>query len=1063
MLSLQLNCPRYLADNPDLATKHHDLYTHYWQYGRFEGRVAYSLKGQPLHLAAKQINWLARLLDLGYVSMALSELIYWYNQHDDASKWVAGKALCEWYFRQGDFKQCLALFQQLPLAAHKQPDYQHMAKRLAIHFAGKVKLTALNKSADINWLLKANQAASQQDSHAWLAALNQCYAAANLSTLAWHGQAPGIALHNLSRAGVASLPETNGPLVSIIIPMYNAEDNIEMVLSGLQQQSWQQIEIIVVDDASTDQSVAMVKHRALADHRIKLIQSSVNAGAYHARNLGLKQAKGDFITINDSDDWAHPDKIDLQLQALLQDPNKQASISYWIRMQANGHFLGCWKLAGPLIEKNHSSALFRRQVFAQLGFWDEVRIAADTEFLRRIEAHYGEHALVDVHPKLPLSLSLSRPDALTQQVASHVSTIDFGVRWAYRQLSQHWLQHTVYPFMPRGQRRFPLPISMQPQRQASLDLLLIADYRQGVDLTNVLGYLEQHKHLSCAILHWPNPLQNLPNTLHPEIHQRCGQGQLQLADQHSKLQVQQLVFTEVAASYWPDLRPTLLSLATTPVLLDGAPLTYFSLVHWHSQATPISQNLPKQAANLVADYFDATYYLQRYADIAQNKREPLSHFLQHGYQEGRLWAAPLPCFQQHPERFRVILRQYQTDLSDKAFRHFINAVVDDIQQQATAATDCLNFLSNSYPAQPAIKIVKAKNAYFAGDFTQSLAITAAIIERYRNATVPAYQHPVAKLWVQSLLACQGAASTYHAICYYRQAFADWPIGLILLLRHTLTDKNLLANAQQQLATIIAEPSKQSIEALLMMAQAAKQLGCYNLAQSLLVKRIQHVLILYPNGRPSKPSNTNQGFSERARQALLDLKHCLALSNTEFFLVSGTLLGCIREGKLLSHDKDIDVGIMAPINKAQLEQHIIEHPALALLPGPKDKLFVQHKNGVLIDIFIHWQENSLILHQGLTAAWWNSPFKLIPSTFLDETFLIPADYDRYLTENYGNWRIPNTEFDTFLDTTNMLIYNPNELQCYYLKAYAYYHLLQKLSLKKRIAEKLPVELQKSISV
>ena len=606
--------------------------------------------------------------------------------------------------------------------------------------------------------------------------------------------------------------------------------------------------------------------------------------------------------------------------------------------------------------------------------------------------------------------------------------------------------------MPKGTRRFSLPISMQESLQASLDILLIADYREGADLTKVLAFLDNTP-LRCGILHWADPNTSLANALAVPILQRCAEGKVCIADQTSLLHLKQLVFSQTAASYWADVRPKIASLQYPPMLIDGEPLQPFSLALWHSTPKTMLPNA-STAETLVVANFDANYYVQRYPDIASSKTEPLQHFLHHGYQEGRLWADPLRCYQQHAACFLLILRQYQLDVPAEAFKVFIARVLSELTPQGANASTCLDAIRKAFPEQPAIKLLTAEDAYFAGDFQQSLRLTQDVLGFNTAAMLPDYQHSAAKLWVQSILACQPPSSAYQAICLYQQKLAHWPTGLILLMRHTLADLTLLTQAQQQLLAVTETPSAQSIEALLMLAQAAKQLACYELAKSLLTKRIQHVIALYPNGRPGKNTATNPSFSELARQALLDLKHCLANANTEFFLVSGTLLGCIREGKLLGHDKDIDVGIMAPVDKLQLEQIIITYPTLALLPSPTHKLFVQHKNGVLIDIFIHWQEEGKLLHEGITAGWWNTPFKLVPQHFLDETFLIPEDYDRYLTENYGDWRTPNTEFDTFLDTTNMYVTSEDELACYYLKTYADYHLQQKLQLKSRIEQKIP---------
>lgn len=96
------------------------------------------------------------------------------------------------------------------------------------------------------------------------------------------------------------------PKVSIIIPVYNVEKYIERCVNSLKQQTLTDIEIILVDDSSTDSSLKICKSLAKEDHRIKVI-TKVNEGAGYARNAALKIAKGEYIGFVDSDDYVEKD------------------------------------------------------------------------------------------------------------------------------------------------------------------------------------------------------------------------------------------------------------------------------------------------------------------------------------------------------------------------------------------------------------------------------------------------------------------------------------------------------------------------------------------------------------------------------------------------------------------------------------------------------------------------------------------------------------------------------------------------------------------------------------
>lgn len=96
--------------------------------------------------------------------------------------------------------------------------------------------------------------------------------------------------------------------VSVIVPVYNVEKYLRQCLDSLTQQTYRNLEIIIVNDGSTDKSGAICEEYALKDSRIHLI-SQANAGQSAARNAGLSMASGDYITFVDSDDWVEPDFI----------------------------------------------------------------------------------------------------------------------------------------------------------------------------------------------------------------------------------------------------------------------------------------------------------------------------------------------------------------------------------------------------------------------------------------------------------------------------------------------------------------------------------------------------------------------------------------------------------------------------------------------------------------------------------------------------------------------------------------------------------------------------------
>lgn len=122
------------------------------------------------------------------------------------------------------------------------------------------------------------------------------------------------------------------PLVSIIIPCFNAARWLGQTLDSALSQTWPRTEVIVVDDGSTDGSAAIARSRAGSGFSV--IQGK-HAGACAARNLGYSRAQGDFIQFLDADDLISPDKIAAQIALLRESPNRSIATCRWIRFRGD--------------------------------------------------------------------------------------------------------------------------------------------------------------------------------------------------------------------------------------------------------------------------------------------------------------------------------------------------------------------------------------------------------------------------------------------------------------------------------------------------------------------------------------------------------------------------------------------------------------------------------------------------------------------------------------------------------------------------------------------------------
>lgn len=117
------------------------------------------------------------------------------------------------------------------------------------------------------------------------------------------------------------------PLVSIIIPNYNKEKYLDKCLKSILDQSYENYEVIIVDDASTDSSVSIIEK--YINNKIKLIKLNENKGIAYARNIGLKNSKGRMICFLDSDDYWNQDKLTIQVKYMIENKIGFSFTSYY--------------------------------------------------------------------------------------------------------------------------------------------------------------------------------------------------------------------------------------------------------------------------------------------------------------------------------------------------------------------------------------------------------------------------------------------------------------------------------------------------------------------------------------------------------------------------------------------------------------------------------------------------------------------------------------------------------------------------------------------------------------
>lgn len=266
------------------------------------------------------------------------------------------------------------------------------------------------------------------------------------AALARLGQAP-VALHEAQRMPsvnnlASTLPSSGaaqGPKVSVIMTCYDAAGFVGAALGSVLQQSWRNLEVIVVDDGSSDATWAIVEAIARGDARVRALRALRNVGTYAAKNAAIAQASGDYVAFNDADDWAHPQRLEQAVRALEAEPSLVAVSGQYFRLEDSGRVYAP-KLY-PLIRWSPNSIVFRRrEVLERIGYLDENRYGSDSEFVARLRAEFGEAA----HRRLGAVhlIACQRAGSLTQGSLYGIDAQ--GYSRPRRQFEEFWGERIVH-------------------------------------------------------------------------------------------------------------------------------------------------------------------------------------------------------------------------------------------------------------------------------------------------------------------------------------------------------------------------------------------------------------------------------------------------------------------------------------------------------------------------------------------------------------------------------------------------------------------------------------------
>ncbi|WP_030436114.1 glycosyltransferase family A protein [Actinoplanes subtropicus] len=293
------------------------------------------------------------------------------------------------------------------------------------------------------------------------------------------GEGDGAPFDRLAAPAVERVEEAHR--VSVVVTAYRPDRGLLTAIRSILAQSWANTEIVIVDDASPPEYDEVLRAAVALGDRIRLVKLAVNGGTYAARNAGLEAAGGEFAAFQDSDDWSHPRRLELQVRPMLSDRRLVATTSDGLAVTDQ------LMLSRPGVRSgrfNPSSLVFRRNaVLGKVGWFDRVRKAADSEYIGRIQAAFGARRVRHLD-SLPLALirlsanSLSRSEIKPNWMhPARVAYSSAYLRWHDRIAAG--VASPVRPADGSG-RPFPAPghlLGADPSTPVRYDVVMVADWR----------------------------------------------------------------------------------------------------------------------------------------------------------------------------------------------------------------------------------------------------------------------------------------------------------------------------------------------------------------------------------------------------------------------------------------------------------------------------------------------------------------------------------------------------------------------------------------------------------
>lgn len=349
----------------------------------------------------------------------------------------------------------------------------------------------------------------------------------------------------------AARATVSGKLVSVIMSVFNPDESLRISIESILNQTWANLELIVVDDGNPAEDAQFIKSICSLDDRIKYLRLDTNGGTYAARNAALKTANGFYIGFQDSDDWSHPQRLEETIRTIESNPGLVGALCTGTKL-SDELFLS--RVGRPTYTKITASLIFKKDVVIEaVGNFDLVRKSADSEFVARIENHFDEDAvaLLDV----PLYFHRVGNPSLTNDDFK-MGWRDFS-RWSYHGSFLDWHRRSRGKMQRHLERKqFWAPPELIGENRNDVDIAILGEIHDPYATSVALALAES---TDVALIHgeslWRPRAQG--RHLGREVWSALEKQNIQLAGLNSNFAANTLLVTEPEVLTWePELVDT---------------------------------------------------------------------------------------------------------------------------------------------------------------------------------------------------------------------------------------------------------------------------------------------------------------------------------------------------------------------------------------------------------------------------------------------------------------------------------------------------------------------------